>query len=77
MDDGKIHIPARKRQPGKGEPVIRVSPEAYSVLVDIYNESALSIRQIASLLIIQSADRVVFDKEEDYGNASIDHWKIR
>lgn len=63
MSDGKIHIPARKKQPVEEQTVVKLTPEAYNVLVDIYNESTLSLKQIASLLIIKSADRVVFDKE--------------
>lgn len=64
-NDGKIHIPARKKKVGEGQPVVKITPEAYNVLVDIYNESTLSMRQIASLLIINGADRVVYDKEEE------------
>ena len=64
MDDGKIHIPARKRQPAPdGQPVIRLTAEAYNVLVEIYNESQMSMKQIASLIIMQSLDRIVYDKE--------------
>lgn len=63
MSDGMIHIPARKKQPVEEQAVVKLTPEAYNVLVDIYNESTLSLKQIASLLIIKSADRVVFDKE--------------
>lgn len=65
MDDGKIHIPARKRQPAPdGQPVIRLTAEAYNVLVEIYNESQLSMKQIARLIIMQSLGRIVYDKEE-------------
>lgn len=65
MDDGKIHIPARKRQPAPdGQPVIRLTAEAYNVLVEVYNESQLSMKQIASLIIMQSLGRIVYDKEE-------------
>ena len=63
MADGEIHIPARKKQRTEEQAVVRLSPEAYNVLVDIYNESTLSLSQIASLLIVEAADRVVFDKE--------------
>ena len=45
--------------------VVKLTPEAYNVLVDIYNESCLSMKQIASLLIVQSADRIVYDKEDN------------
>lgn len=63
MGDGMIHIPARKKQPAGEQTVVKLTPEAYNVLVNIYNESTLSLKQIASLLIMESADRVVFDKE--------------
>ena len=62
MDD-KIHIPARKKEPTDNQMTIKVSAEAYNTLVDIYNESTLSIKQIASLLIMEGSKRVVYDKE--------------
>ena len=58
QEDGKIHIPARSKQPVDQQTVVKLSPEAY-----IYNESALSLKQIASILIVESAKRVVYDKE--------------
>lgn len=54
MSDGKIHIPARRKQPVGDQMVVKVTPEAYNALVDIYNESTLSLKQIASLLIVKS-----------------------
>lgn len=63
MTDGMIHIPARKKKSTSDQMVVKITPEAYNILVDIYNESTLSMKQIASLLIVESADRVVFDKE--------------
>lgn len=65
MADGKIHIPARKKQPVmKGHPVVKLTLEAYNALVEIYNESQLSMMQIVSMIIMQSLDRIVYDKEE-------------
>ncbi len=64
MADGLIHIPARKKRPVEEQTVVKLTPEAYNALVDIYNESTLSLKQIASLLIVKSVDRVVFDKED-------------
>ena len=64
MADGLIHIPARKKQPVEEQTVVKLTPEAYNALVDIYNESTLSLKKIASLLIVKSVDRVVFDKED-------------
>lgn len=55
MSDGKIHIPARRKQPVDDQMVVKVTPEAYNALVDIYNESTLSLKQIASLLIVKDA----------------------
>lgn len=66
-NDNKIHIPGRRRKPlqeGK-TPVVRLSVEAYNTLVDIYNESTLSMAQVASAIIMQSKDNIVYDKEEE------------
>lgn len=67
MGDGKIHIPARKREyvaEGK-RVVVRITSEAYNALVDLYNESTLCMADLASRLILGSVDNVVFDKEEN------------
>ncbi len=63
MNDEAIHIPARKKQQTDAQMVVKVTPEAYNALVEIYNESTLSLKQIASLLIVKAAERVVYDKE--------------
>lgn len=64
MNDGKIHIPAKKKLPVTESQVVRLSTEAANVLIEIYNESSLSMKELASTIIIQSADRIVFDKED-------------
>lgn len=64
MSDGMIHIPARKKEPVTEQTAVKLTPEAYNALVDIYNESQMSIKQIASMIIMQSLDRIVYDKEE-------------
>ena len=64
MGDGKIHIPARKKKMVEEQAIIRLTPQAYNALVEIYNESTLSMKEIASLIILESVDRVVYDKEE-------------
>lgn len=64
MSDGMIHIPAKRKQSADTQMVVKVTPEAYNALVDIYNESTLSLKQIASILIMNAAERVVYDKGE-------------
>lgn len=64
MKDGKIHIPARKKETVRTSQVVKISPEAYNVLVDIYNETYLSMKDLVSTIILQSAENIVFDKEE-------------
>lgn len=64
MSDGKIHIPARKKEAVTEQQVVRISAEAYNALVEIYNESSLSMKELVSTIILQSKDRIVFDKEE-------------
>lgn len=63
MSEFEIRIPARKKQPAtdKDNPVVTV---AYNALVEIYNESTLSMKDIASLLIIEGIKHVVYDREE-------------
>ncbi|MFV0527734.1 MAG: hypothetical protein ACK5MN_03290 [Lachnospiraceae bacterium] len=60
----KIIMPARRMGYAGQQAVIRLTPEAYNALVDIYNESTLSLRQIASKLIIAAAEHVEYEKEE-------------
>lgn len=64
MSDFEILIPARKKQPAtdKDNPVVKVSSEAYNALVEIYNESTISMKDIASLLIVEASKCVVYDK---------------
>ena len=66
MSKFEIRIPARKKQPAtdKDNLVVKVSPEAYNALIKIYNESTISMKDIASLLIIEGSKHVVYDKEE-------------
>lgn len=51
MSDFEIRIPARKKQPAtdKDNPVVKVSPDAYNALVEIYNESTLSMERYCKL----------------------------
>lgn len=66
MSKFEIRIPAKKKQAttDADRTVVRVSVEAYNALVEIYNESTLSMKDIASLLIIEGSKHVVYDKEE-------------
>ena len=66
MSEFEIHIPARKKQlvAGKDNQAVKVSSDAYNALVEIYNELTLSMKDIASLLIIEGSRYVVYDKEE-------------
>lgn len=48
MSEFEIRIPARKKQPAtdKDNPVVKVSTGAYNALVEIYNESTLSMKDM-------------------------------
>lgn len=63
----KIHLPGRTIpycKPGQ-QPVVRLTVEAYNVLTDITNSSSLSLGRVASEIILQAQDSIVFDKESD------------
>lgn len=63
--DGKIHIKAKRRSPMQtGYPAVKLTMDAYNALAEIYNESEESMCQIASKMILDSVDRVVYDKED-------------
>lgn len=71
MKDKKIHIPA-KRISGNEQCVIKITREAMDALVEVTNETNLSMRAVASSIILQavnkeliSLDREVVEDEED------------
>lgn len=65
MTEFEIHIPARKKAVvSERDMAVKVTGEAYNALTEIYNESTLSMRQIASLLIIEGSKHVVYGKEK-------------
>ena len=65
MTEFEIHIPARKKAVvSERDMAVKVTGEAYNALTEIYNESTLSMRQIASLLIIEGSKHIVYDKAE-------------
>lgn len=65
MNDGKIHIRAKKLKPNE-QGVIKVSPKANELLIDIANETGRSIRDIASQIIVQAIENelVIYDREQ-------------
>lgn len=63
MTEFEIHIPARKKAVvSERDMAVKVTGEAYNALTEIYNESTLSMRQIASILIIEGSKHIVCDK---------------
>lgn len=65
MTEFEIHIPARKKVVvSERDMAVKVTGEAYNALTEIYNESTLSMRQIASLLIVEGSKHIVYDKAE-------------
>lgn len=65
MTEFEIHIQARKKAVvSERDMAVKVTGEAYNALTEIYNESTLSMRQTASLLIIEGSKHIVYDKAE-------------
>lgn len=63
MKDGKMHIPGREVVPNQ-QGVIKITPEAYSALAEVVNESRLSLRAVASEIILQAIEQklIEFDR---------------
>lgn len=66
MDRDKIVIPARKQQVNE-QGVIKLTPEALNALTEVVNETNLSIRQVASMIILQAIEKdlIEFKMETD------------
>lgn len=60
----KIHIPA-KRISRNDQNVIKITPEAMDALAEVIEETGLSVRQAASLIIIQAVKNnlIIYDRE--------------
>ncbi len=63
--ENKIHIPAKKIIPNE-QGVIKVTREAYEALSEVVNETGLSVRQVASIIIVEAVKNnlIVYDREE-------------
>ena len=67
MNDGKIHIPARRREYANVQACIKLTPDAYNLLIDVVEETnGLSMKQVASMIIIQAINKglISFDRKE-------------
>lgn len=66
MNSEKIVIPARKQQVNE-QGVIKLTPEALNALTEVVNETNLSIRQVASTIILQAIEKnlIEFRQEEN------------
>lgn len=66
--DGKIHIPAR-RASANPQGVIKITPDAYEALIEVMNETGMSARQAASVIITQAVNNglIVYDREVGNG----------
>ena len=66
MADKKIHIWAKTIKPNS-QGVIKLTPKAHELLVDVVNESGRSMHDVASQIIIQAIENglIVYDREGD------------
>lgn len=58
----QIIIPGRRKAPVSECKCVKVSSDAYNALIEIYNESSLSMKEIVSILILESAKRVTYER---------------
>lgn len=75
MEQQKIIISAKRKmllqhlRPGKIG-MVKITPEAYNILVDMANDSGMTLSNIASSIIIQAASKglIQFDIREEENN---------
>mgnify|MGYP000023723945 CR=1 FL=1 len=66
-DDFKVYVPGKLLQYSnndRGE-VIRIGKDQYNFLVDLYNESSLSMKGLIDTIIDQVRDHVIIEKREE------------
>ena len=68
MNDGKIHIPAKNAK-SNPQGVIKITQEAFDMLVEVVNETRMSVKEVASTIIIQAVNNglIEYDREEENG----------
>ena len=61
----RIHIPAKKVS-RNDQNVIKITPEAMDALAEVVEETGLSVRQAASVIITQAVKNnlIVYDRED-------------
>lgn len=64
MNDGKFHLPTQRKKSTSSTAVVRLNEDAWGVLVEMFNDSTLSMSEIASRAIIYAREHAVYDKEE-------------
>lgn len=61
-----IHLPKRRvTYSDNDRPIVRLTREAYDVLVDITNETCLPMSRVVSEIIIQSQSLIRLDGEKE------------
>lgn len=62
--DKKIHLPVRNAKINP-QGVIKITPDAFEALVEVTGETGMSIREAASMIIVQAVENslIVYDRE--------------
>ena len=62
--DRKIHLPVRSAKINP-QGVIKITPEAFEALVEVTGETGMSVREAASMIIVQAVENglIVYDRE--------------
>ena len=65
MNDGMIHIPAKKMSVNT-QGNVKLTPKALSALAEVVNETGMSARQVASMIIIGAVETglIIYDRED-------------
>lgn len=64
MGDGKFHLRGKRKEHASKPKPVKLSAEAYNMLVEMYNDSGIPLSQIASQAILFAAENTVYDLEE-------------
>ena len=61
----KIHIPSDKRVPRPTQPSVSLSQEAYAALLALSDKHNLSMRKLASAIILEVCGKLEVEKSDE------------
>lgn len=64
MGDEKFHLKGKRKQRTDKSMPVKLTAEAYNALIEMFNDSGIPLKLIASQAILFAAENAVYDMED-------------